>query len=123
MTAKTEKKLATVDIPSIAHNSQSGAKRIFINSHVMPSFGRLLHCGRAAVNEKKIAECWIDSNEFLVKVVDDCGPIEIKTIAQLNALRGNDPSPVNLMPNLNAAGKCSWDANESNSPKSTIHPN
>lgn len=62
MSAKGKKFITIGDIPSVTCNSGGQSKQIFINSHVTPTIGRMLHRGRLAVKDKQIAACWVTGN-------------------------------------------------------------
>lgn len=86
LSAKAKKRLTVRDIPNIHCADSAASNPIFVNSHVTPIIGRMLHCGRTAVKEKKILACWITSKGFMVKVNTDGEPKIVHTLEELSCL-------------------------------------
>lgn len=95
LTAKKNKKLSVGDIPSVACSTGGAAKEIFINTHVTPFVGRLLHRGRIAVKEKALNSCWMSANCVLVKITSDGDPITVKSMSDFDRILGAQVSLLN----------------------------
>lgn len=121
MAAKKSKKITLGDIPSIGSSSQNNKRELYINSHVTPFVGRLLHRGRVAVKEKKIGACWVTASSLMVKLSNSSAPIAIKSASDLNEILGTD-SIVTSETKLNATGKRTRELNESLSPSTEAQP-
>lgn len=117
LAAKGKKRLTAGEIPNVACSSGYATNPIFINSHVTPIIGRMLHCGRMAVKEKKILACWVTSKGFMVKVKNDCEPKVLHTLEELNCFVGVLESlPVQPVPSTVQTGKRNKPENDSLSP-------
>lgn len=88
LAAKKKKKITVGNIMSASCSSNCASNEIYINSHVTPYVNRLLHRGRLAVNDKKLAACWVTSNCLMVKKTIDSEPIQIRTYEELCAVLG-----------------------------------
>lgn len=88
LTAKKNRKVTVDDIPSVPSLSDQAAREIFINTHVTPFVGRLLHRGRIAVKEKKLAACWMSANSVLIKTSNDGDPMAIKSMVDFDKILG-----------------------------------
>lgn len=88
LAAKAKKRLTLADIPNIACGASDASKPIYINSHVTPVIGRMLHSGRIAMKEKKILACWVTARGFMVKISNASEPKVLHTLEELNGLVG-----------------------------------
>lgn len=104
LNAKKNKKLTVGDILSVTDALNDATKEIFINTHVTPFVGRLLHRGRLAVKGRKLAACWMSANSILVKVTDDGAPIMIKSMPDFDKILGESDLQVSE-PSALAGGK------------------
>lgn len=103
MMAKKNRKLTTANIPSAIDSVGSPATEVFINAHVTPFVGRILHRCRIAVKERKLAACWISAHSVLVKQSTEGEPIAIKSMDDLDKILGT--SDMSLKATSMAAGK------------------
>lgn len=92
------------DIPSVSGLPENFSKEIFINTHVTPFVGRLLHRGRIAVKEKKLVACWMSANSVLIKATNESDPVMIKSMSDFDKIWGVVDLPISE-PNAVATGK------------------
>lgn len=95
--------------------SNQAKNEIYINSHVTPSIGRILHRGRFAVKEKKIAACWVTAKGLMVKTDQSSEPIVVTTMVEWDEILGPEIKPV-VQPKAMITGKRTRNANDSISP-------
>lgn len=61
-------------------------KKIYLNNHLTPFFGRILHHGRMAIKAGKLHSCWIYSFGCQIKFSTEGKTYGIRSITQLNDL-------------------------------------
>lgn len=71
------------DIVSGIPNPESA---VYINNHVTPYFGKLLHEGRKAVKNGDIYSCWVNSHGCQLKFEDNAKHHGYRSIDDLNKL-------------------------------------
>lgn len=120
LAAKKKKTITVGNIKSVSSPTNVTSNEVYINSHVTPFVNRLLHRGRLAVNEKKLAACWVTSNCLMVKKEAGSEPIQIRKYDEFNALLGT--AIENLSEPKSTNGKRLRGNNESLSPVQDAQP-
>lgn len=112
MESKSNKSIPLAEIIGASMSSADGI--VYINTHLIPFFGRLLSHGRRAVKEKLVHSCWMTNNGVVVKCKPESKEISIQSISQLHELCGksntsessakiNEPTKLNQTGKRNAA--------------------
>lgn len=88
MESKANKSILLEEIIGDSSLSSAENKNIYINTHTIPFFGRILSIGRRAVKDKHIYSCWMSNNGVVVKCKADSKELIVKSVSQLNELCG-----------------------------------
>lgn len=85
MEAKSNVEILLSDIvgESAQTSNSIEKKQIYINTHVIPYFGRILSHGRRAVKEKRLHSCWMTNNGVVAKLTNESKESTIQSIDQL----------------------------------------
>lgn len=84
MDNKTKNTLKVGDIITCSNKIADNA--IFINNHVTPYFGKLLHEGRKAIKNGDIHSCWLNSFGCQLKIETGSTQRNYRSIDELNKL-------------------------------------
>lgn len=120
ISSKLKKRITVGDIPSVPSYAESSKKDIYINSHLTPAIGRLLHRGRMAVKEKKFSACWVATKGIMVKLTETSEATMVTSMDELNDLAGGPLSTSSPKPLVSA--KRNRKANDSFSPNNNMTP-
>lgn len=87
---KTKKAVTVGEI--ISCNSDATATIIYINNHVTPFFGKLLHEGRKAIKNGEMHSCWLNSFGCQMKIEENGKQLGYRSVDELRNLLTNKKS-------------------------------